>query len=236
MVLIIVVSHNVVSATEVREEHIMIFSFFDGCSNQYSYSHRRRSNGFRKIVITVIVLFFTIGFAYAHALKDNSDNVNIANYLPPIDKPVFYIQIFGNDFPVPTRFEFRPNPGLPGISAEFRSPSGYILKEQPMTGALNKDLLGSVFVGNYPDYISSLKKHPHSESDIVRSFKCYGLSVEVRKATTGVRAQVHQVSVLIHNGKEFIDIVGRSDVLPKKLLRLYGDLNNIDEVDVCRGW
>jgi len=216
----------------------MVFLRLERNNLQGLFKNRYGCNVKRRMVIAIGLLLFIMGSAYAHPLNDNSTNIRIADYLSSVNRPVFYIQIFGNDFPVPTRFEFRPNPGLLGIEAEFRSPSGYILKEQPLTGALNPNLLGSVYIGSYPGYIASLKEHPDldSISDIVRSFKCYGLSVEVRKATAGVRAKIHQISVLIHNKNEFIDIVGRTDELPKRLLRLYGDLNRIEKGVGCTKW
>jgi len=215
----------------------MVFLRLERNNLQGLLKNRYQCNVKHGIVVAIGLLLFIMGSAYAHPLNDDS-NIHIADYLSPVNRPVFYVQIFGNDFPVPTRFEFRPNPGLPGIGAEFRSPSGYILKKQPLTGALNPNLLGSVYMGSYPDYMASLKENPNSDSisDVVHSFKCYGLSVEVRKATAGVRAQVHQISVLIHNKNEFIDIVGRTDELPRRLLRLYGALNRIERGAGCTSW
>lgn len=189
-----------------------------------------------RLAVVLIGFVLTVGAAYAHPPSDSGFNkIRISDYLSPVNRPVFYVQIFGNDFPIPTRFELRLNERLTGGYATFRSPSGYIMKEEPTTGAVNPNLLGTIIVGSYSK--STLTKIYYARSsDVVRSLRCYGLNVTIRKATKGLRASIHQVSVLIHNKKMFIYLIGESNSLPKSLLHLYGALNGVSEGNNCVGW
>lgn len=62
---------------------------------------------------------------------------------------------------------------------------------------------------------------------------CYGLSIEIDTANKGVPNEAHQVIVLMHNHKDFIQFVGRSVNLPRALLKIYGEVNDIKIGNHC---
>lgn len=161
--------------------------------------------------------------------------IDVSKYLSEINQPVFYIRLFGNDFPIPTRFEYMPDSHPLGVIAEFQSPNGTLIKDQPFSEPMHQSLMQWIDIGPYQDYVKEISRHPPSGRDLIRRFACYGLSVEVRTALTGVRAQAHQTATLVHNDSEYIDFVGEnSDVLAKELLQLYGVLNGVVIGNTCK--
>lgn len=151
---------------------------------------------------------------------------NSTTFLSGRDLPVFYVQIFGNDFPIPVRFEYMPDYHPRGAWIYLQSPSPALIEELGPE-MLAPSLTASIEVGSYPTYTKALATNPQTGAYSVKRFACFGLSIEIHQYTAGKAAQLHEISVLIHDNNEYLSYVGDSDNLPKALLRFYGALNNV---------
>lgn len=176
---------------------------------------------------------YPAAFAETPPSRVPSRTPDVATFLTQPNRPVFYIRIFGNDFPVPVRFELMPESRYPiGVEAQLKSPSGELILEQPKDAPGEPAPLESINVGSYKKL--DINRHWLKRNYDVEKTRCYGLSVETWTAKVGLAAKVHQVTVLIHDNENYIQFIGRSDDLAKQLLRLYGAINGEVIGNQCR--
>lgn len=154
------------------------------------------------------------------------------------NKPVYFIHIFGGDFPIPTRFEIYPEDYKKSGSIRFQS-SFVTLKfgfEHNNLSGSNVDKTGMIEIGTSNSFIKSFWKG--SNQGAVKKFKCYGLHVETQAAPDmrlknqhGGSSQI--TAALIHNKAQYV-LVFSTGSLWKQLLSVYGALSNKKEGPTCQ--
>lgn len=157
--------------------------------------------------------------------------------LEPQNKPVYFVQIFDGDFPIPTRFEIQPNGYKESGSLRFQSPSMPLIQSTHLSGvgASNTALIET---GTNSNFIRKFWKGS-KEGDITR-LKCYGLHVEIkvtpdmRMMTNEYGASTQLSAVLIHNNSRYVSIVGADKSLWKQLLSVYGALAHKKKGSDCK--
>lgn len=132
--------------------------------------------------------------------------------------PVYYVSVFGGNFPIPTTYEFFPSPHETPGHFEFRSPAIPLIGTREGLSPRN---VGSITIGSYRNYLKKYGNHYLAQSS-TQTTKCYGLTILITPATASKLQHLGYKTVFIHNNDQYIEIGAVNGGLWKELLRRFG--------------
>lgn len=186
------------------------------------------------LLFFAVIAFCFLSFSVAFAGNKSTMESALQN-LEQRNKPVFFVSLFGGDFPIPTRFEIYPNGYKRSGSIRFISPS------MPLTDSDNLNQVGlsdsgRIEIGNSRNFIQNFWGSGSGKD--IKEAKCYGLQIEIKRTPNMRMKDEHgknvQISaVLIHNKAQYLVLFGTDGSLWKQLLSVYGVLSGKNKGPTC---
>lgn len=135
--------------------------------------------------------------------------------------PVYFVRIWGGDFPLPVSYELNIGAALRETPThlEFGSPAIPLI-DNPAT--LKPSNIGSITIGSYHDYIEKYGE-PYAKKSSVQTMECYGLTILITPATESKLQRLGYKNVFIHNNDQYIEIGAVNGDLWKGLLKRFGE-------------
>lgn len=185
-------------------------------------------NTFLRFIGAIIIGFFPVILAFGgqsaldHALSQ----------LPDRNKPVYFVHVFGGDFPIPVRFELFPSGHEETEGMEFRSPSLPLIASYSIS-ASNNAHNGFITIGNSVTYVQKFLATDPSFPESIQAFKCFDLTVAIRHPKNQSREMRDFSNVLIYNNSQYIKISGGDSALWRELLDIFGALSGEEPGSQC---
>lgn len=133
---------------------------------------------------------------------------------------VYFVRIFGGDFPIPSSYELNANAALSEAREhlEFGSPAIPLMNNPAKLSASD---VGSITIGSYREYVKK-NGQPFAKASAIQTTKCYGLAVLIASAAEPKLQRVGYTSVFIHDHDEYVKIDANNGNLWKALLKRFG--------------
>lgn len=135
-------------------------------------------------------------------------------------QPVYFVRIFGGDFPIPTSYELNANAALKETNEhlEFGNPAIPLMNNPTKLSASD---VGSIAIGSYLEYVKK-NGRPFAKASAIQTTKCYGLAILITSATEPKLQRLGYTSVFIHDDNEYVEIDADNGNLWKALLKRFG--------------